>query len=173
MMTKRNASYYIEHLNMEAHPEGGHYTRSFYSEEKMETSDSKTRNLYTTIYFCLKSGEVSHLHRLQSDELWFFHDGSPLTVHVIHPNGEYTAQKLGLDFNNGEKPQVLVPKGAIFGSSVDLESTFSLVGCMVSPGFDFDDFELFTQKELLELYPQQEEVINRMAYKKIVDGNYT
>ena len=53
-MTKRNATYYIEHLNMEAHPEGGHYTRSFYSDEKMVTSDSKTRNLYTTIYFCLK-----------------------------------------------------------------------------------------------------------------------
>lgn len=171
-MTKRNASYFIEYLNMEAHPEGGHFSRSYYSDEKMEITDTKTRNLYTTIYFCLKSEEVSHLHRLQSDELWFFHDGSPLTIHVIHSDGEYTAHKLGLNFENGEKPQVLVPKGSIFGSSVDQESTFSLVGCMVSPGFDFADFELFTQEELLKSYPQHEKVIRKMAYQKIVDGTH-
>ena len=63
--------------------------------------------------------EVSQLHRLQSDELWFFYDGSSLTVHVILPNGEYKAHQLGLNFEEGDTPQELVPKGAIFGSSVD------------------------------------------------------
>lgn len=166
-MQNRNATYYIEHLNMEPHPEGGHYTRSFYSDEKMNTSENTNRNLYTTIFFCLKSEEISHLHRLQSDELWFFHDGSSLTVHVIHPDGEYQAHQLGLDLEKGETPQVLVPKGAIFGSSVDQEESFSLVGCMVSPGFDFEDFELFTQEELLKLYPQHKKLIRKMAYQKI------
>lgn len=167
-MKNRDAAYYIDHLNMEPHPEGGHFTRSFYSDEKMNTSENKIRNLYTTIYFCLKSEEVSHLHRLQSDELWFFHDGSSLTVHVIHPNGEYKAHQLGLNFEKGESPQVLVPKGAIFGTSVDQEGSFSLVGCMVSPGFDFEDFELFTQEELVKSYPQHKEMIGKMAYQKIV-----
>ena len=86
---------------------------------------------------------------------------------MIHPDGEYKAHQLGLDFEKGETPQVLVPKGAIFGSSVDQEESFSLVGCMVSPGFDFEDFELFTQEELLKLYPQHKKVIRKMAYQKI------
>ena len=167
-MQNRDAAYYIEHLNMEQHPEGGHFARSYYSDEKMNTSENKIRNLYTTIYFCLNCEEVSHLHRLQSDELWFFHDGSSLTVHVILPNGEYKAHQLGLNFEKGETPQVLVPKGAIFGSSVDQDESFSLVGCMVSPGFDFEDFELFTQEELLTLYPQHKEIIEKMAFQKIV-----
>lgn len=58
-MQNRDAAYYIEHLNMEQHPEGGHFARSFYSDEKMNTSGNTVRNLYTTIYFCLKSEEVS------------------------------------------------------------------------------------------------------------------
>lgn len=74
--------------------------------------------------------------------------------------------KLGLDIENGEVPQVLVPKHSIFGSSVMEKDTFSLVGCMVSPGFDFEDFELFTQDELLQQYPEHIEIIQKMAYKE-------
>jgi uncharacterized protein len=54
---------------------------------------------------------------------------------------------------------------SIFGSSVMERDTCSLVGCMVSPGFEFRDFELFTQDELLEKYPQHQEIIMKLAYK--------
>jgi predicted cupin superfamily sugar epimerase len=63
---------------------------------------------------------------------------------VIFETGEYQEYRLGLDLEKGETPQVLVPKNAIFGSSVDTEDSYALVGCMVSPGFVFEDFELFT-----------------------------
>jgi len=104
---------------------------------------------------------------LKSDEIWYFHGGSPLTIHVIHENGEYEEIKLGMNLEKDEVPQALVPKNSIFGSSVYDKDTFSLVGCMVSPGFEFQDFELFTQDDLLRQYPQHEEIILKLAYEKI------
>lgn len=163
---KLSAQYYIEKLNLNAHTEGGFYASTFTGEEQVTTAQGD-RPGYTSIYFLLRSQDISHLHRLKSDELWYYHAGSPLTVHIIHEDGTYEAKKLGLTIENGEVPQIRVPKNAIFGSSVDDEDTFSLVGCMVSPGFDYADFELFTQAELLELYPQHEAVIRKMAYEKL------
>ncbi|MGG3503956.1 MULTISPECIES: cupin domain-containing protein [Paenibacillus] len=171
-MSKHDAEYYISKLGLEPHPEGGYYKRTFESEEK--TSDQElsvsfegTRLLYTSIYFLLGSNDLSHFHRLKSDELWYYHAGGPLTVHVIDENGEYKEFKLGINLDKGEVPQVLVPKNCIFGSSVKDQDTFSLVGCMVSPGFEFRDFELFTQDELFAKYPQHKDVIMKLAYEVI------
>ena len=161
-----SAAYYIEKLNLQAHSEGGFYASTFVGNECIVTKAGE-RPSYTSIYFLLRSEDISHLHRLQSDELWYYHAGSPLTVHMIYPDGTYEAKKLGLNIANGEAPQVLVPKHTIFGSSVDEVDTFSLVGCMVSPGFDYADFELFTQEDLLKDYPQHEAVIRKMAYEQL------
>ncbi|WP_332649107.1 cupin domain-containing protein [Lysinibacillus sp. 54212] len=161
---KFSAQYYIENLNLIAHKEGGYYASTFTGEEQVETAQG-ARPGYTSIYFLLRSQDISHLHRLKSDELWYYHAGSPLTVHIIYEDGTYEAKKLGLNIENGEAPQIVVPKNAIFGSSVDEAHTFSLVGCMVSPGFDYADFELFTQEELIAQYPQHEAVIRKMAYE--------
>ena len=168
----RDANYYVTKLGLEPHPEGGFYKRSFESEE--HTSDQELsvefegkRKLYTSIFFLLGSNDISHLHRLKSDELWYYHAGSPLTISVIDENGHYKESKLGLNLDEGEVPQLLVPKNSIFGSFVRDEDTFSLVGCMVSPGFEFQDFELFTQEELLLKYPQHKEVIMKLAYEEI------
>ena len=163
---KKDANYFIDKLGLEQHPEGGYYKSTFSSEEEIDAFGA-TRNLFTNIYFLLKSGDVSHFHRLKSDEVWYYHGGSPLTVHVIDAFGNYQEMKLGLDIENGERPQAVVPKNTIFGSSVIEEDTFSLVGCMVSPGFNFEDFELFTQGELIAKYPQHEEIIRKLAYEKL------
>lgn len=166
VILKLSTQYYIDKLNLIAHSEGGFYASTFTGKEQVTTVQGK-RPGYTSIYFLLRSQDISHLHRLKSDELWYYHAGSPLTVHIIYEDGTYEAKKLGLNIENGEAPQIVVPKNAIFGSSVDEEHTFSLVGCMVSPGFDYVDFELFTQAELLALYPQHEAVIHKMAYEKL------
>jgi predicted cupin superfamily sugar epimerase len=163
-MNQNQADYWIQHLNLEAHPEGGFFKRSFRSNEEIQ---NKGRMLYTSIYFLLRSGDVSHFHRLQSDELWYFHAGSSLSVHIIHENGVYEEARLGLNLDKGEVPQVLVPKNAIFGSSLTEQGAFSLVGCMVSPGFEYEDFELFTQNELLTDYPQHKEIIRKLAYETL------
>lgn len=163
---KKDANYFIEKLGLEQHPEGGYYKSTFSSEEEIDAFGMK-RNLFTNIYFLLKSADVSHFHRLKSDEVWYYHGGSPLTIHVIDTFGNYQEMKLGLDIENGELPQAIVPKNAIFGSSVIEKDTYSLVGCMVSPGFNFEDFELFTQGELIDAYPQHEQIIRKLAYEKL------
>ena len=171
-MNQQDPQYYISKLGLEPHPEGGYFKRTFESQEQITDQELTVdfegkRMLYTSIYFLLTSNDVSHFHRLQSDELWYYHAGSPLSVHMIDENGEYKEYKLGLDLENGEVPQVLVPKNTIFGSSVKDRETFSLVGCMVSPGFEYQDFELFTQEELLLKYPEHKEIIVKIAYDVI------
>ena len=131
---KHSAEYYIEHLEMEPHVEGGYFKECLLEKEE--------RNLWSSIYFMLAKGEVSHFHRLKSDEVWYYHDGNALTIYMIDEAGKLTAAKLGLDLEKGEVPQVLVPKGMIFGSAME-EEGFSLVGCMVSPCFKYEEFELF------------------------------
>lgn len=169
MLNKQDPQFYISKLGLEPHPEGGYFRRTFESQEQISDQEltvdfAGKRMLYTSIYFLLTSNDVSHFHRLQSDELWYYHTGSPLSVHMIDENGEYKEHKLGLNLDNGEVPQVLVPKNTIFGSSVQDKDTFSLVGCMVSPGFEYEDFELFTQDELLAKYPEHKEIILKIAY---------
>jgi uncharacterized protein len=165
----RDAIYWINSLGLSSHPEGGFYKSSFQSDviilDNGRMEHGNNRKLFTSIYFLLRSHDISHFHRLKSDELWYYHAGSPLTIHVIDERGEYKEMKLGLNLDKGELPQVLVPKNSIFGSSVMEDEGFSLVGCMVSPGFDFEDFELFYQDDLLKVYPEHEQIIRKMAYK--------
>ncbi|WP_064603767.1 cupin domain-containing protein [Photobacterium sp. J15] len=154
----KTAEEFIELLELEQHVEGGYYRSSF----KSESDFDEKRSLWTSIYFLLKTGEVSHFHRLTADEMWYFHAGESLTIYMISEDGELTTAQLGLDIANGERPQVLVPKGCIFGSAMN-KPGYSLVGCMVSPGFNFEDFELFSQETLLADYPQHEEIIRRLS----------
>ena len=162
-----SSQYFIDTLNMEPHPEGGFYKSSFDSCENISSNDLKTsfegeRILWTSIYFLLRDGEISSFHRLKSDEMWYYHAGSPLTIYMISPEGELTTKQLGLNIKNGETPQFLVPKNYIFGSAMN-NSGYSLVGCMVSPGFDFKDFEILKRDVLLNKYSQHKDTIIKLT----------
>jgi predicted cupin superfamily sugar epimerase len=149
----------IEKLGLLPHPEGGFYKETYRSEEILE---SKNRNILTSIHFLLTSDDVSHFHRIKSDELWYFHCGSAVTVHTLDEKG-HSEFVLGSDLVNGELPFYLVKKDTIFGSTVDAPNSFALVSCAVAPGFDFRDFELFETQELLDLFPEHEEIVNRLS----------
>ena len=151
----------IQELNLIPHPEGGFYRETYRSEEVLK--DVK-RNLVTTIYFLLRSEDISHLHRIKSDEHWFFHAGSPLVVHTLDKNGHHK-HLVGLELNKGETPHFIVPKNTIFGSQVLEKNSYSLVSCLVFPGFDFADFELIKRAELLKEFPQHKEIIEIMGMK--------
>ena len=112
----------------------------------------------------LEKNNVSHFHRIKSDEIWYYHAGSPLHVYVIYPNGELKELKIGPNLKDGEVLQAIVPANTIFGSTCTNE--YSLVGCMVSPGFDFNDFELFPTSQLLDLYPQHKTIIEVLSKEK-------
>lgn len=154
----KTAEYYIKNLNMDPHIEGGYFKESFISNDEAR----KDKKLWSSIYFLLRTGEVSNFHRLKSDELWYYHDGEALTIYMISPEGELITSQLGKNIENGEMPQVLVPKGYIFGSAMNNDG-YSLVGCMVSPAFDYKEFELFDREYLLNLYPEHKEIILKLT----------
>ncbi|NEZ46229.1 cupin domain-containing protein [Clostridium niameyense] len=158
-----NAKYFIEKLDMIKHPEGGYYKESLISNEIINVNNGKKqRRLWTSIYFLLQTGDVSHFHKLESDEMWYYHGGSSLTIYMIDMEGNLITKKLGLNIDKGEDPQVLVPKGFIFGSAMNNEG-YALVGCMVSPGFNFEDFKLFSREKLLKLYPEHSDIIFKLT----------
>jgi hypothetical protein len=162
MKVKERIAFLVEKLQLQPHPEGGFYSETYRSEESITTKSGK-RNLSTSIYFLLTSKNVSKFHRIKSDELWFFHEGSTLTVHMLNEHGH---QQLSLghpSINDRAVPQQLVPANTIFGSSVDKPDSYVLVSCVVSPGFDFADFELFGEKELTERYPSYSEIIQKLT----------
>lgn len=148
----------VEQLALQAHPEGGYYKETYRS---IETIDGE-QSLMTSILFLLTSENASNFHRIQSDEHWYFHEGSPLIVHVIGENG-HEQKLLGLDLSAGQSPYQLVKKQAIFGSEVQAEGGYALVSCAVAPGFMFRDFELFSRQELLDQYPQHAAIIGRLT----------
>lgn len=158
----------VEGLGLEPHPEGGYFKETYRSTgeigpESLETVYRSKRNYSTCIYFLLTSGEFSAFHRIRQDEIWHFYDGSPIHLHVISPEGVYSEHRIGRDLKNGEVPQFVVPGGSWFASEVQSENAYALAGCTVSPGFDFEDFELGTKSELVSLFPDQKEIITRLT----------
>lgn len=157
----------IEYYKLLPHPEGGFYRQTYIAAESilqaaLPNRFEGNRPFSTAIYFLLPHGNFSAFHRIKSDELWHFYEGCPLNIHVIHPNGDYECLKLGSNLNNGESYQLVVPANAWFASEPTGETgTFALVGCTVSPGFDFADFELAEADILLEQYPNHEQLIRR------------
>lgn len=150
--------YFIEKMGMVPHPEGGYYKENVKSDQNL----TEERKLWSSTYFLLKDRDFSAFHRLKSDEIWYYHSGTPLMVYIIKVNGELEQVRLGLDIERGEKPQILLPKGCIFGAIMD-GTGYSLFSCMVSPGYDFDDFELLSRDTLLEKYPQYAQIIRRLT----------
>lgn len=149
----------IKHLDLKAHPEGGYFRESYRS---IAMLDSTEKNLATSIYFLLTYDNPSRFHRISSDELWFFHEGSSLTVHTLSNSG-HQKLKLGLGVEQGELPYQLVKGGTIFGSTVDTKDGYALVSCVVAPGFDFSDFELFETQDLHDQFPQHGEIIKKLT----------
>lgn len=151
----------VEQLQLKPHPEGGYFAETYRSDWEVST-DHGSRSLMTCIYFLLTSDNSSKFHQIKSDEMWFFHEGSPLTVHVLSDCG-YEKLLVGPSDQEGHLPYQLVKSGVIFGSTVDQEDSYSLVSCVVAPGFDFQDFKLFTAEELLEKWPEYQNIIYQLT----------
>ena len=96
----------------------------------------------TAIYFLLRQGDVSALHRIKSDEVWHWYQGGPLLVWEKTEEGKWQETVLGPDAGAGQVLQHVVPAHRWFGSRPASESAYALVGCTVAPGFVFEDFEL-------------------------------
>lgn len=158
----------IEKLDLSPHPEGGYYKETYRSVGEIEKqclpSEYKDKRNYSTcIYFLLTSNNPSAFHRVNQDEIWHFYDGSPIRLHVISENGSYSEYIIGRNFSKGEVPQLVVPGKNWFAAEVIDSDSYSLVGCTVSPGFDFADFELPSRKMLISEFPNHEILITRLT----------
>lgn len=162
----RNSGYWINKLELLPHPEGGYYKEIYRSTESISRDGlpnrfSGSRSLATSIYFLLEKGQFSTFHRIKSDEIWHFYDGDPVIVYEITSDGILIIHKLGLDINAGYLPQITVNAGNWFAA--EPSGDFTLVGCTVSPGFSFEDFEMGNKEILTSSFPEHTELINRLT----------
>ncbi len=159
-----SANYWIKALKLVPHPEGGCYRETYRSSTMTEPAGFKDgRSICTAIFFLLQGKEVSRLHRMRSDELWHFHCGSSLSLHIISPDGAYRLLQLGPDAEAGEHFQACIPAGCWFGATVNEPNSYSLIGCTVAPGFEFRDFELAAKGDLLAVYPKHKAIIEQLT----------
>ena len=131
----------IRTLELEPHPEGGHYRELHRSPAIVEPGDGRgVRAALTTIYFLLRAGEHSRLHRVESDEVWHHYEGDPLEL-IWSPPDFDTVVRLELGrVGAGVRPVEVVPAG--HWQAARTTGRYTLVGCTVGPGFDFADFRL-------------------------------
>lgn len=167
-LTTKNAAYWIEKLELAAHPEGGRFKRVYCSSDTIETGCLPerfygARPVCTAILYLLEGSDFSALHRLKSDEIWHFYTGSPVLLTSIDPDGILSEHLLGDDPDRGEQFQVVMEKNHWFGARVVDPDSFALVGCTVAPGFDFEDFELGDRDTLLRLFPQHCAAIEKLT----------
>jgi predicted cupin superfamily sugar epimerase len=169
-----DAQYWIERLGLQKHPEGGFYCITYtagtaITQAALPPGFHGARPASTAIYFLLSNqgsnpqGHFSAFHRLRSDELWHFYAGSPLVVHIIAHNGEYSQLLIGPDPDQGQQFQAVVKGGCWFASAPLLPDSFALVGCTVAPGFDFAEFELARRDDLCAAYPQHAALVRRLT----------
>ena len=155
----------VEKLQLVPHPEGGYYKETYRSEGNIPYEAlsaygfSGGRSFSTAIYFLLTQGNFSAFHRIRQDELWHFYEGDPVHIHCIRPDGTYELIHLGPAALTTCVPQAVVPAGYWFASAVSRGGNYALTGCTVAPGFDFADFELAGQKELIKVFPQHSGLI--------------
>jgi predicted cupin superfamily sugar epimerase len=162
----KKSQQWISKLNLQPHPEGGYYCEVYRSDEFIQQSSlnnryNNKRSISTSIYFLLEGEQFSAFHKIQSDELWHFYDGSSINLIIILADG--TLQKLKLGLNDGEFPQIKIPKNTWFAAHPIDTKSFSLVGCTVAPGFDFTDFELGKREKLLRSFPKHKNLITQFT----------
>jgi predicted cupin superfamily sugar epimerase len=125
----------IEALGMKPHPEGG-----WYAETHRIPSPVGERSPGTAIYYLLKGGPAARWHRVDATEVWHHYAGGPLALSIVGEDGQTRTHALGKDIGKGERPQVIVPPHA--WQAAQALGAWTLCGCTVSPGFEFEKFEM-------------------------------
>jgi predicted cupin superfamily sugar epimerase len=126
----------IAALGLQPHPEGGHYRETY----RAAPAAGQTRGATTAIFFLLRRGERSHWHRVDAVEIWHWYAGAPLCLEIAELGTPRRVITLGADFAVGQTPQGIVP-AHVWQAARSL-GDWTLVGCTVSPAFEFRGFEL-------------------------------
>jgi predicted cupin superfamily sugar epimerase len=144
-------------LGLEKHPEGGHFKQTYRSDTMVNVEGyDGPRNIATAIYYMLAGSEFAAFHRIRSDEIWHHYAGGPITLYAIGNDGKLSKTRIGK-----EMPQAIIKAGTWFAAALDGKKSYCLLGCTVSPGFDYRDWELAKRDELVRTYPRHKKIIER------------
>lgn len=159
----------IDLLGLQPHPEeGGFFRETYRAGESVPLAGLPDRypgerNHCTAIYYLLTPETCSHMHRLRTDEIFHFYVGDPCEMLQLHPDGSGEVVILGHDIRQGQRPQVVVPRGSWQGMRLLPGGAFGLMGCTVAPGFDFADYEHGDRTLLAADHPAFEDRIVRLT----------
>jgi hypothetical protein len=165
----QSARFWIDKLALQKHPEGGWFKEVYRSEDiaaanALPEGFNGQRNYSTSIYYLLETTDFSSFHKIKSDEIWHYYAGSSAVEILWIEDGKLISRELGNSVENNNEFQVVVPKNRWFAARLLNTNGYALVGCTVSPGFHFDDFEL-ADKSLLEEFPELKGEIERLVRK--------
>ena len=152
-----------EMLGLAPHPrEGGWFVRTYEAETWAEGGERRTG---TAIYYLLEPGTFSEMHRLSSDEIFHFYAGDTVEQLQLPPGGAGRRVVIGKNLEAGERPQVVVQAGVWQGARLVEGGTsgWALLGCTVSPGFEYEDYEEGTAAELCGLWPEWSELVRELC----------
>ncbi len=158
------ANHWIQSLALQRHPEGGFFRETYRATELLSAASlppryAGDRAMSTAILYLLAGKDFSAFHRIRSDELWHFHAGDGLRLHVIAPDGAYDEIRLGPNAH----VQAVIRAGHWFAAEPLDPTSYALVGCTVAPGFDFADFELARRADLHQRFPSHFSLIDRLT----------
>jgi hypothetical protein len=131
-----DAASVIRLLNLQPHPEGGHYRETFRDPHLLEHERAASSH----IYYLLGVGEVSEWHRVDAAEIFHFYAGAPMVLTLSENGHDASAFHLGVDLQSGQRPHLVVPAGT-WQTATSL-GAWTLVGCTVAPAFEFAGFEM-------------------------------
>ncbi|WP_370461033.1 cupin domain-containing protein [Paraglaciecola sp. L1A13] len=157
----------ISQLNLSHHFEGGYFRQTFKAQHRDKVATSRgDRTTMTAIFYMLTDdNNVDHFHTKYSDGIEFYHMGSPITYHMIYPDGRYEKVVVGPDIQNGQQLQLAVPGGTYKAAELTT-GTYGLVSESVAPGWEAEDMVDVSRDELLIQFPQHRDIIERLANKK-------
>jgi hypothetical protein len=175
----------ISSLALEKHPEGGFFKECYMSADESSNlpvrfpADRGSMPFLSSIYYLLASPDYSTFHRIMGDELWYFHEGTGIVVHVIEPDGEYRAFALGprtgyfcaVKAGSWFAAEAVASGAATPGlgrseprlGASDSVLPWALVSCAVSPGFDYRDFEIAKKEDLVAQFPRHRGIVERLT----------
>jgi uncharacterized protein len=152
-------------LSLEPHPIEGGYFRQTYITSGTVDLPRGTRALGTAIYYLLEAGAFSEMHVLDSDEIFHFYLGDPVEMLQLHPDGSTAVFTLGQDLAAGQHVQLVVSAGVWQGTRLVGSGKMALLGCTVTPGFDYSDYRNATADELIAKWPHEAERIKARTRK--------
>ena len=163
MTLNERSQHIIDVLELKPHPEGGFYLETYRNDETVSRENDQFRSAGTAIYFLLPEGICTDWHRLEVDELWHFYEGSELILEIVNLEGNFRQLKLNNSLDKEDRYQQLVSKN--YWQRAYSTGSYSLVGCTVTPGFEFEDFEKISSNHLAEQYPENASNITRNPFE--------